>query len=112
MSTHDFNLSSLLGYFNQVIDIGRLHKGGATISEVRRGFGAVIGVPVTMFELRAPSPAVRTIGGDSQCTLCQMIACPKLARDPEVGLLSSNQCAIHSAVVFVIVDYLWRLFQA
>jgi hypothetical protein len=112
LSVHDLNLQ-VCSVISIRLSISENCTGeGGRISEIRREFGAVIGVPVTMFELRAPSPAVRATGGDSQCTLCQMIACPKLARDPEVGLLSSNQCAIHSAVVFVIVDYLWRLFQA
>lgn len=66
-----------------------------------------------MFELPSFSatPVAHVAASEPQCTLCQMIACPKLARDPDAGLILSNQCAIHSAIVFVIVDYLWRVFQ-
>jgi hypothetical protein len=67
---------------------------------------------VAMIELPFSSaPVVHVIGGEPQCALCQMIACPKLARDADAGLVLSKQCAIHSAIVFVIVDYLWRAFQ-
>nr|PNR51251.1 hypothetical protein PHYPA_010437 [Physcomitrium patens] len=57
------------------------------------------------------APVVRVTSKEPQCTLCQMISCPKLARDTDAGLVLSKQCAIHSAIVFVIVDYLWRVFQ-
>lgn len=64
-----------------------------------------------MFEVPVFRPVVHTTGLELQCTLCQMIASPKLALDPEAGLRISHQCAIHSAVVFVIIDYLWRVVQ-
>lgn len=66
-----------------------------------------------MFELPSFSstPVAHVAASEPQCALCQMIACPKLARDPDAGLVLSKQCAIHSAIVFVIVDYLWRIFQ-
>nr|PNR62155.1 hypothetical protein PHYPA_000579 [Physcomitrium patens] len=68
-----------------------------------------------MFELPScPSPAVHVAGiagSEPQCSLCQMLACPKLVHYPDPGEVLSNQCEIHSAIVFVIVDYLWQACQ-
>ncbi len=49
---------------------------------------------------------------ETQCTLCQMLASSKEpGLQGDSGLRIRHQCAVHSALVFVIIDYLWRLFQ-
>jgi hypothetical protein len=53
-------------------------------------------------------------GALAPCSLClKTVACPKPpADDSQPALPSGNQCALHSALVFVIVDYLWtRVLQ-